>query len=252
MDRPIFTLFNKVQAMIANVYTVSEIGVYTIDESKIPPECQLPNHTSTRDPSPKVELEPKPLTVDQSATNPETRSQNAAEFSHRLTAAVELPGRPGTLNDADITNGSRKIADSPVSVQDIWPFIQQIATSVRECGYDSPGEGMLRLSTMTLADIQASRPERRISTTAPSTDDAPENIRIRIPSAHSVVDDQEPPRSTVLTPSACTTEGSSTPTHEEALVGRDIVREEVNRALAGAVATLAGLLSRDVGGATCD
>lgn len=193
VDRPIFTLFHKVQAMIANVYTVSEIGVYTIDESKIPPECQPPDHTSTRDSPPKVELGPKPLTVDQGATYLETGSQNAGESAQCLTAAAELPGLPGTLNDADITNGSRKIAGSPVSVQDIWPFTQQTASAVREFGIgaglysarpDDPWEAMRWLSTMTLATIQASRPERPISATAPSTDNAPEHIRIRNPSAH--------------------------------------------------------------------
>lgn len=242
--------------MIADVYTVNEIGAFTIDESKIPPECQLPDYTPTRDPLPKVELESKPLTIDQGATDLETRSQNGPGSAHHVTAAVELSDLPGTLNDADITNGDRKITANPVSVQEIWPFIQQIANAVWQCEYkcnmppDIPDEAMWRLRTMTLADIQASRPDCRISTT---TDDTPENIRDRIPSAHGIVDDQEQPSSTIMTPSACTTEGTRTPIAEpdkEAQLGRDIVREEVNRALAEAVATLAGLLSRDVGGAT--
>lgn len=45
--RPIFTLFKKVQARIADVYTVGETGTYAIDEARIPPECLLPNYTNT-------------------------------------------------------------------------------------------------------------------------------------------------------------------------------------------------------------
>lgn len=214
-NRPILALFSKVQAMIADMYTVNEIGAYTIDESKIPPECRLPGHTETRNPSPGAGVGPGvgpgPLTVDQGATD---RSQNATESANHVTAAVEFPGPPGTLKDADITDDSQKIAGSPVSVQEIWPFIQQIANAVWEggcqCNMTLEGEAMFRLSTMTLAEIQASRPDYLISTLT-TTDDAPD---------------------------------------KEAQLGRDIVREEVNRALAGAVATLAGLLNREVGGAT--
>lgn len=45
--RPIFTLFKKVQARIADVYTVGETGTYAIDEARIPPECLLPDYTNT-------------------------------------------------------------------------------------------------------------------------------------------------------------------------------------------------------------
>lgn len=45
--RPIFTLFSKIQALIADVYTVGERGTYAADEAKIPAECLLPDHTNT-------------------------------------------------------------------------------------------------------------------------------------------------------------------------------------------------------------
>lgn len=282
---PILTLLDKIQNMIANVFTVSEGGEYSIDESKLPPGLLLPDHSSTRYPSPEPVLlldhsstrypspepsgtttatttmpriETKQITTEQVMPDLETNSQSTVESANRPTAAVEMPIVTGTIKDSDNTNRSRQIPASPVSIEDIWPFIQDIASEVAEHGVElglCDDGAMKKLSTTTLADIQFARLDSLTSPAPPSIQHAPGNIRMPIASAaHGGKDYHPPPRPTVLTPSTYgTTEGSRTQIAEPdgaAQMNREIIREEVNRALAGAVAKLAGLLSCDVGRVT--
>lgn len=262
-------MLNKIKDMIANVFTVSEGGEFSIDESKVPPELLLPDHSATRYPSSELSgtttaatsipcIETKQLTTEQQGIpDPETSSQSTVESAHRPTVVAEMPIFPGALKDTDTTNRSRQIPGPPVSIEDIWPFIQDIASEVSEHGVElglCDDGAMKRLSTTTLADIQVSRLDSLTSPAPPSIHHAPGNIRMPIPSAHGGKDYHPPPRPTVLTPiTSETTEGSRTPIAEPdgaAQMNREIIREEVNRALAGAVANLVGLLSCDVGRGT--
>lgn len=85
------------------------------------------------------------------------------------------------------------------------------------------------------------------ATAAAPTDHAQEPIRALTPPATGGEYSQEPPSPTILTPTTRTTQDAR---DRAAQVTRDIVREEVDRALAAAVANLARLLSGDVGRAT--
>lgn len=256
LDPAIFNLHYKVQNLIAYAYTVSDSGTFSIDESKLRATCLLLDQTSTCRPSMGTgeataastsvpHVEPNQLTTEEVASNLESRSNPA----HRPTAARATPG---ILDEANITNDPRQIATSPISVEDISPFIQQIANEVwEEAGRRLPT--IEKIISMTMAEIQVSC-DRRTATAAPATDHAVDTIRMLTPTTTGGRDDQEPPSPTVITPNTHTTaEGASTPIAGQdraALVNREMVGEEVDHALAGAVANLARLLSGDVGRAT--
>lgn len=254
--RAIYVLHGKIMDMIADVYTVNENGSFTIDESKVPPECLMPVETSTplspgeatTAATTMPHVEPKALAVEQVVTDLESSAANAGDLEHRPTAASEMPVSAAVVTGVEFTNISRHIPGSPVTVEDIWPFIQQMADEMW-FQFDHPSPVIQSLRTLTLAEIQISR-DRRTASEAASTYPAPGSIGMWTPSTTERGDCQDPPSPTVMTPSAHTTEGSRTPIanpDRAVLVNRDMVREEVDRALAGAVANLARLLNGGVG-----
>lgn len=153
--------------MIAEAFTLNEGGDYIIDESKIPPDLRLPEPISPMTPiahggngfdrcAPSMDTNPP--TTQQGVPEIEPSLLNRADAPHPTPAVPQMPESTCSLTEAYPSSGGQPIADNPVSVQAIWPLIQQIAGVVSRHALDLglPDDGgMGELSTMTLADIRA-------------------------------------------------------------------------------------------------
>lgn len=201
-------LYVKVQELIGGVYTVDESGGLNLDEATVPSECLVEPATITK-------LEPDLQSTTESGVKLDQRSEAAGVM-------------PDTLQDVDITSSPPVSPDQALDTP---------ASSIDRHVSTPPPRGTIP-RPMPSSSVSPRLGIIPLSIPSRSASPHPGTIPLLTQSPTGAAGHDEPPVTNPITVS------SRIPEAPLGQLNRGMVKEEVDRALARAVADLALLLSR--------